>query len=189
MQTPLDFRNKLLRPTTQQQRTRLCILAILEDIEPLSPNLPLIEFPTRAQVLILDIGTSRLNRPADGLDDPLEIIIGDTTCAKDIPIGEILGGEVPDRKPREDDFGAGCDDCFEFSVDDLPFGIDDRLVFRYLVDPDFGIVFFGLEFEFDVEAEDFGVLEGFRLLFESGVGKGLFECDALDEEGVLKDGR
>ena len=30
------------------------------------------------------------------------------------------------------------------------------------------------------------VLEGFWLLLEAGVGEGLFEGDAIDEEGVLE---
>lgn len=128
MQTPLHLCNKLLRPTAQQQRARLCILAVLEDIKSLPPNLPLIKLATRAQVVILDIRTSRLDGSPDGLNDPLEIVIGDTTGTKDIPIREILGREVSDRQPRQDDFGARCDDRLEFSIDDLPFGIDDRLV-------------------------------------------------------------
>ena len=75
---------------------------------------------------------------------------------------------------------------FHFVEDDLPFCVDDGLVFGDLLDADFGVVFFGFEFELDVEADDFGVGEAFRLLLEAGVGEGLFEGDAVDELGVLE---
>lgn len=39
---------------------------------------------------------------------------------------------------------------FEFFEDNLLFGVDDGLVFGYVFDVDFGVVFFGFEFEFDV---------------------------------------
>lgn len=186
VQTPLDLGNKLLRTTTQQQRTRLGALAVLENVEPLPANLPLLESATRTEVLVFDIGTGGLDGSADGLDDAFEVVIGHSSGAEDVPVGKVLRSEVSDRQAGKDDFGAGGDDRLEFSIDDLPFGIDDRLVFRHLVDTDLGIVLFGLEFEFDVEAEDTRVGELLWLLFEAGVGKGLFEGDALDEEGVLR---
>ncbi len=68
----------------------------------------------------------------------------------------------------------------------MPFRIDDGLVFGDLIDPDFGIVFLRLQFELDVEADNLRVLEGLRLLLETGVGEGLLEGNAVDEERVLQ---
>ena len=56
---------------------------------------------------------------------------------------------------------------------------------RDLLDADFGVVALGFEFEFEVEGQDFRVDELFRLLFEPGVRKGLFERDAADEERLF----
>ena len=99
MQTPLDLGDKLLSATAQQQRTRLGALAVLEDVEPLPANLPFLKLATRAKVLVLDIGTRRLDRPSDGLRDALQIIVRHPPGAKDIPIGKVLRREVPDGQP------------------------------------------------------------------------------------------
>ena len=60
------------------------------------------------------------------------------------------------------------------------------MVFGDLLDPDFGVVFFAFELEFDAQADNLGILEAFGLLFEAGVGEGFLESDAVDEEGVLE---
>ena len=56
----------------------------------------------------------------------------------------------------------------------------------HLLDPYLRIVLLALQLELDVQADDLRVLEVFRLLLEAGVGECLFECDAVDEHGVLE---
>lgn len=185
MQTPLHLGDKLLRPAPQQQGTRPGALTVLENVEPLAADLAFLEFPAGAEVLVFNVGAGGLDRPPDGLDDAFQVVMGDPAGTKDIPIRKVLRGEVPDRQPGEDDLGPRGDDRLELTVDDLPLGIDDRLVLRYLVHADLGVVLFGLEFELDVEAEDARVGELLGLLLESGVGKGFLERDASDQERVL----
>jgi hypothetical protein len=55
VQTSLDLRNELLGSTSQDQGTRLGLRAVLKQIESLSTNLSLLERPTFAQVMRLDV--------------------------------------------------------------------------------------------------------------------------------------
>ena len=209
----LDLGDKLFGTSSEQERTRLRRGAVLEHVVPLGTDLLFLELATASQVLFLDIRTRRLDSSTDGLDHSLQVVVCHPSGTKDVPVGKVLSGQVADGETREDDFGAGLDDGVEFPVDDLPLGVDDGLVFlsiawtcpemfsrsilgnppmppvdthRNLVDPDLGIVLFRLELEFDVETQDLGVDKALGLLFEPGVGKGLFEGDPSDQERVLR---
>ena len=56
----------------------------------------------------------------------------------------------------------------------------------HVVHAHLGVVLLGLELELDVEQGDAGVLVGLLLHLEPGVGEGLLERDAGDEEGLLE---
>ena len=76
--------------------------------------------------------------------------------------------------------------CFglKLLVDDLPLGIHNLLEVFGVFETDLSRVFFGLERELQVEAQDFGVLKGLGLLFETSVGECLSEANTLDQERV-----
>lgn len=74
----------------------------------------------------------------------------------------------------------------ELVVDNLPLGVDDGLILGDLLNADFGVVFFALELELDVQADDFGIAKDFWLLLKTGIGEGLFESDAVDKKRFLE---
>lgn len=80
-------------------------------------------------MLVLDIRASRLNGSSDSLNYSLEIIVGNSSSAENVTVGKVLSGEISDRKARENHLGAGLDNGVEFSVDDLPFSVNNGLVF------------------------------------------------------------
>lgn len=114
--------------------------------------------------------------------DALHVLGRDTAGAEDVAVGEVLRGEVANGELGEHDLGAGLVGGFELLEDDLPFCVDDGLVFGYLLDADLGVVLFGLELELDVQAYDLGLDKGLGLLLETSVGEGLLEGDTVDEE-------
>jgi hypothetical protein len=83
--------------------------------------------------------------------------------------------------------GARLHNLVELVIDDLPLGVDDRLVLQRVGETDLGAVLLVLELELDVEQNDQRVDERLGLLLKTGVGKGLLEGDALDEEGLLRE--
>jgi hypothetical protein len=98
----------------------------------------------------VDVGAGGLDGGACGLAYAFEVVRCDAARAEDVAISEVLGGEVTDGEFGEDDFRAGIVEGFHFVVDDLPFRIDDSLIFRDLINSHFGVVFFRFEFELDV---------------------------------------
>jgi len=129
VQTPLHLRNELIGSTPEDHRACLGLGTILEDVEPLSSDLLLLELPTSSEVLLLDVRARRLNGSSNGLNHSSKIVGSDSTSTEDVPIGEVLGGEISDGEFGKDDFGSGSDDGFELVVDDGPLGVDDGLVF------------------------------------------------------------
>lgn len=132
VQTPLDLGDELLGPSPQQQRARLGLGAPLEQVEPLSTNLLLLEPLTPSQMLLANVGASRLDRSSHGLHHALEVVHGYASGAEDVAVGKVLGGEIADGETGEHDLGAGVGDGLELGVDDGPFGVDDGLVLLLL---------------------------------------------------------
>ena len=62
---------------------------------------------------------------------------------------------------------------------------DPRRTYVNALNANFGIIFFGLELQLDVQAQDLGVVEGLWLLLESSVGKSLLKCNTVNKHGVL----
>jgi len=164
-------------------------------------------------MLVLDIRASRLNGSSDSLNYSLEIIVGNSSSAENVTVGKVLSGEISDRKARENHLGAGLDNGVEFSVDDLPFSVNNGLVFlrskssslrlalkspnhppfqlthRNLVDPDLSIVLLRLQLQLDVQTQDLGVDEALGLLLKSSIREGLLESHSLDQQRVLITGK
>lgn len=185
MEGAFDFGDELFGATTEDEGAGFGLWAVGEEVEAFGADLAFFEEAARAKVRRVDVGAGGLGGGAGGLTDTFEVVGGDTARAEDVSIGKILGGEVANGELGEDDFSAGLMKSFHFVVDDLPFGIDDGLIFGNLINSDLGVVFLCFEFEFDVEADDFRVLERLGLLLETGVGEGFFEGYTIDEEGVL----
>lgn len=80
-------------------------------------------------MLLLDIRTCRLDGTAYGLDDSFQIVVCYSSGTEDVSVGKVLGGQITDGETRENDLGTSLDDGVQFSVNDLPFGVDDGLVF------------------------------------------------------------
>lgn len=66
----------------------------------------------------------------------------------------------------------------------MPFGFHDLVVLLGVLDADLGIFLLALELQLQIEQAELGVLEVLRLLLEAGVGEGLLECDAVNEERI-----
>ena len=184
MQRPLHLGNELLGATTEHQGAGLGLGAVLEEVEALTADLPLVEAAACAEVLRADVGAGALDCGAGGLDYALHVVGGDTAGAEDVAVGEELCGEIADGELGEHHLGARLGAGLELLVDDLPLGVDDGLVFRHLLHANLGVVLLSLELELDVEAHDLGLDKGLGLLLETGVGEGLLEGDTVDEEGV-----
>lgn len=99
---------------------------------------------------------------------------------------DILGCKITNWQLAENNFRTSLVQSFQFVEDDLPFCVDDRLVLRYLVDPDFCVVLLALELQLHVERHDLWILEALGLLFKSGIGEGLLERDTVNKERILQ---
>src|SRR5579859_3797789 len=77
----------------------------------------------------LNVACGCLNTAPYGGNNAIEVVGGDATSTENVSVGKVLGGEVADGEFGEDDFCACCGDCFEFLENDLPFCVDDSLVF------------------------------------------------------------
>lgn len=156
---PLDLVDELVSTTTEDEGAALGLGAAPEDVEPLASNLDLLEPVTATQVLGLQVVDRGLDGTANGLHGPDEVSLGHPASAEDAPVSKVLGGEVSNGELGEHALGPGLGDLLELVVDDLPLGIDDRLVLADLVNPDLGVVPLGLELKLNVEANDLGLLE------------------------------
>jgi len=76
-------------------------------------------------------------------------------------------------------------DFLEFLVDDLPFGIHYALKVFDVADSYLSVLFLRFKLEFDLENNDFRVCKFFGLLFETSIGKSLFESDSADQERIV----
>ena len=186
VQTPLDLRNELLRPAPEHESASFRLGTTLEEIEPLPSDLLLLEALARAQMVRLDVGARTLHRAAARLHHALQVRGGNPARAEHVAVGEELRGQVADGQLAEHDLGARGVQRLHLVVDELPLGVDDGLILGHALHAHLGVILFRFQLELDVQADDLGVGEDFRLLLEAGVGKGLFEGDAVDEERVLQ---
>lgn len=75
----------------------------------------------------------------------VQVILRDAASAEDVTVCEVLGGQVADWELRQDDLGAGGGELIELIVNDIPLSINNLLEFLGTIDPDLGIVLFGLQ--------------------------------------------
>ena len=169
MEGAFDLGDELFGATTEHQGAGLGSGAVREDVEAVGADLAFFEEATFAEVGGVDIGAGRLRRGTCGLTDAFQVVGRDAASAEDVAVGEILGRQVTNGEFGEYHFGAGFVEGFHFIVDDLPLRVHNGLVLGHLLNPHFGVVFLRFEFEFNVEADDFGVLERLWLLFKTGV--------------------
>mmetsp|Transcript_13 Transcript_13/g.31 ORF Transcript_13/g.31 Transcript_13/m.31 type:complete len:259 (-) Transcript_13:750-1526(-) len=177
--TALALGNELLGSSSQNNRARQGRRALREQIESLVTNPSLFEHSTRSQNRFGQAIGGGLNGSVGGLCDSLHVAIGHSAGTEQTAIGKVLGRQVSNRQFRQDNVGTALDARIELVVNDLPFGLDDRLVILGARNADLGVFLLRFEFQFDIQQKDFGVLEFFGHLFESGVRKGLFEGNSL----------
>jgi hypothetical protein len=182
VQAALDLLDKLVCAATQNECARLRLRALLEHVEALAADLPLVELAASAQVLPSNVRACRLDATADSLDDPAQVTSGDTASTEDVAVREPLRREIADGQLAEHNLSARLLDCLELAVDDLPLGVDDGLVVLHGLDSDFSVVLLRLQLEFHVQAENKGIGKGLRLLLGTCIGERLLEGDTLDEQ-------
>lgn len=98
----------------------------------------------------------------------------------------ILRSQVTNGQLAENNLGPRLVNGLELVVDDLPFGIDDGLVFGHLLDANLRVVLLALQLQLHVQTHNLGVPERLGLLLETGVREGLLEGDTVDEQGILE---
>lgn len=128
VQRSLDLLDELVGAATENERARLGFGAALENVEALSANLALVKCAAPAKMLVRNVGTRRLNRAADRLNNALQILGRDSAGAEDVTVGKVLGREVANRQLRQNNLGTRRDDRLELLVNDAPLGVDDGLV-------------------------------------------------------------
>lgn len=94
METPLNFRDELLRASTEDEGARLGRRAAFEEVESLAADLTLFELFARAEVLRLDVGAGRGDAAARRLDNAFEIIGRDAAGTEDVAVREIPDSNV-----------------------------------------------------------------------------------------------
>src|SRR5690606_3033396 len=140
MKTALDFSNELLSTTSENKSAGLSVGASGEEVETLSSDLSLFEQLARSEMLGADIRACRLDTTTNSLHYTVHIIRGHSTSTENITIGKELCSQITNRKLRENDLGSGVGKELKFSENDLPFGVDDCLVFGNLLDTNLGVV-------------------------------------------------
>lgn len=89
VETALGFRDELLGPAAEDERTRLGGGTAFEEIESFAADLTFFEFLAGAEVLGLDVGACGGDTAARGLDDALEVVGGYSASAEDVAVGEV----------------------------------------------------------------------------------------------------
>ena len=148
MQASLDFGDELFGASPEDQSAGLGFRAAFEEIESLSSNLPLLEALTSPQMFWSNVGACRRDATSCGLNHAFQVVRRHSSSTEDVSIGEIssqesanvvhvqcaakrhsLCSKVANGQLAEYDLRTRSIQCFHFVVDDLPFGIDNRLVF------------------------------------------------------------
>mmetsp|Transcript_4606 Transcript_4606/g.13266 ORF Transcript_4606/g.13266 Transcript_4606/m.13266 type:complete len:496 (+) Transcript_4606:485-1972(+) len=176
--------NELLGASSQHNGARQRRRAQREQIESFVPDLGLLEESAGSENGFAQSIRGGLNGSVGGLCNPLHVSVGDPSRAEHAPIGKILGRQISNRQFRQDNVRPAVDAGIELVVNDLPFRVDDRLVILEAGNPNLRVFLFRLEFQFDIEEQDFRVLVFLGHLFEPGIGKRLFEGDSLHQKGL-----
>ena len=186
VETALNLRHHLLRPTPQNHRRTLRTLTLGKQVEALSTHLALFKQATRAQMARrVQVRHRRLDRAAHRLHDPLQIIRRHTSRTKDIPVSKVLRRQVANRQLRQHHLRTRLHDRLELAVDNRPLRIDNRLVLRHLLHTHFRIVLLRLQLQFHIQAQHLRVHKLFRLLLKARVRKRLFERHTPNQHRVL----
>ncbi|GIX65607.1 uncharacterized protein BcabD6B2_50420 [Babesia caballi] len=160
----LALLDELLRPAPEDDGGSGRLGAALEDVEAVVAKLLLLEDAACAHDVSADAVDGVLNGGAGGLAGPDHVCLLDAAGGEDVAISEELRGDLV--------------------VQNGPLGVDDALVLHGVLDEDLGVLLLGLELELDVDQQDLGVEELLGLLLRAGVGEGLLEGHALDEQRV-----
>lgn len=89
VETAFGFRDELLGPAAEDERTRLGGGTAFEEVEPFAADLTFFKFLAGAEVLWLDVGACGGDATARGLDDALEVIGGYAASAEDVAVREV----------------------------------------------------------------------------------------------------
>ena len=111
-----------------------------------------------------------------------EVFCRNSTSAEDVSIGKVLGGQVSNRKLRENNLSARLSNSLEFVVDDGPFGINQLLIVFHIFDSNLSILFLRFELKLEVEKTDLRVIKLLWLLLEPSIREGLLERPSINEE-------
>ena len=125
-----------------------------------------------------------LQNSSSGFSDSHQVVLLNSTGAEDSSVGEVLGGQVTNRKHGEDNLGSGGDNLVELLIDNVPLSIDNLLEIIWVIDSDFSVVLLSLQLELDVENGNLWVHEALRGLLETGIRESLLEANSLDVERV-----
>mmetsp|Transcript_34422 Transcript_34422/g.53812 ORF Transcript_34422/g.53812 Transcript_34422/m.53812 type:complete len:399 (-) Transcript_34422:134-1330(-) len=175
--------DELLGTSTQNDGTSQRGGAFHKDVKAFVSHLTFFEFTTRSQDRFRQSVGSGLHGGVGRLGDTFQVPIRDASGAKETSIGKVLRGEISNGQFGQDDVGAAFHAGVQFSVNDLPFGVDDGLIFGGARNSDLGVFLFRFEFQFDIQQEDLWVFELFCHLFETCVRKGLFKGNAFYQKG------
>jgi hypothetical protein len=116
-------------------RTCLGLGAAGEEIVALVANLLLDELLALTERLA-HVAGGGLDRRAGGTAGALNVLGGDSACAEQAPVREILCGQVTDWELGKDDGRASLHARVEFVVDDAPLSVDNGLVLLGVSDAD-----------------------------------------------------
>ena len=90
----MDFCNKLLGATAENECACLCVRASAEQVVTLRADLTLLKGAAGSQMHRLQVIDSGLNGTADSLDNTGQIVDGNTSSAKDVAVGEVLSRQI-----------------------------------------------------------------------------------------------
>lgn len=95
---PLDLVDELLSTAAEEERARLGLRAARKDVEALRTDLALLKECARAEVLRLEVIDRRLDRSANRLDCPNEILVRNATRTKDAAVRKELRRQIANRQ-------------------------------------------------------------------------------------------
>jgi hypothetical protein len=117
----------------------------------------------------VDTLNSRLQDSTGSLSNSSQVILGHSSSAENVPISEVLRGQVTDWEHRKDDFGSRGNKLIKFTINDVPFSIDNLLEVLWLADPNLSVILLGLELELNVKDGNLWLLEFLWLLLETSI--------------------
>merc|ERR1719312_50004 len=186
MQGPLGLLHELLGTSPQDYCTRLGFWAALEKVESFSSNLFLFKCLTMSKSGIVQIMYSRLNCSSTSLQSSVHVFLRNSSSTEHVPVSEVLRGNISNREFRQYNLSSrGCD-AVKFVIQNVPLSIHNLLVFCDILEPDFGIVFFSFQFQFDVQKGNFGICVILLLHFKSCIAKSFLERNSRNQLSVLQ---